>query len=103
MGRIITGNLNDDDNSEAPIDEKNKKSRKRKRKGTKPPNTTVPTEQDHVSKKTQEKVDVNSEPASKVSRQTVLEQRIRPPTLLEKLLLREIRQERNKILQCVRY
>lgn len=44
----------------------------------------------------------DSHPA-KVSRPTVFEQRMRPPTLLEKLLLNEIKNERNKILQCVRF
>jgi len=33
----------------------------------------------------------------------VFKQRLRPPTLLERLLLSEIKKERNKILQCVRY
>ena len=33
----------------------------------------------------------------------VLQRQIRPPTLLERLLLDEIRRERNLILQCVRY
>jgi len=38
-----------------------------------------------------------------ISRPAVFEQRMRPPTLLEKLLLNEIKNERNKILQCVRF
>ena len=33
----------------------------------------------------------------------VFRKRLRPPTLLEKLLLSEIKKERNTILQCVRY
>jgi len=39
----------------------------------------------------------------KVVRPNVFDQRMRPPTLLEKLLLNEIKKERNKILQCVRF
>ena len=34
---------------------------------------------------------------------TVFRKRLRQPTLLEKLLLSEIKKERNTILQCVRY
>lgn len=33
----------------------------------------------------------------------VFRKRLRQPTLLEKLLLSEIKKERNTILQCVRY
>jgi len=44
-----------------------------------------------------------SKPVKKEIRPTVFEQRMRPPTLLEKLLLNEIKKERNKILQCVRF
>eukprot|EP00090_Calanus_glacialis_P002583 TRINITY_DN11935_c0_g1_i3.p1 TRINITY_DN11935_c0_g1~~TRINITY_DN11935_c0_g1_i3.p1 ORF type:complete len:590 (+),score=235.43 TRINITY_DN11935_c0_g1_i3:44-1813(+) len=44
----------------------------------------------------------SSRPA-KPSRPPVFDQRMRPPTLLEKLLLNEIKKERNKILQCVRF
>jgi hypothetical protein len=39
----------------------------------------------------------------KVARPDVFQRPIRPPTLLEKLLLDEIKRERNLILQCVRY
>jgi hypothetical protein len=39
----------------------------------------------------------------KVARPDVLNRPIRPPTLLEKLLLDEIKRERNVVLQCVRY
>jgi len=42
-------------------------------------------------------------PRRKPNRPVVFEQKMRPPTLLEKLLLNEIKKERNKILQCVRY
>merc|ERR1712096_449316 len=40
---------------------------------------------------------------AKSNRPPVFDQRMRPPTLLEKLLLNEIKKERNKILQCVRF
>ena len=39
----------------------------------------------------------------KVVRPDVFQRPIRPPTLLEKLLLDEIKRERNLVLQCVRY
>jgi hypothetical protein len=42
-------------------------------------------------------------PPPKVERPDVLCQPMRPPTLLEKLLLDEINRERNVVLQCVRY
>ncbi len=42
-------------------------------------------------------------PPPKVERTDVLCQPMRPPTLLEKLLLDEINRERNVVLQCVRY
>jgi len=48
-------------------------------------------------------IEHSSSNSAKVSRPTVFEQRMRPPTLLEKLLLNEIKNERNKILQCVRF
>jgi len=43
------------------------------------------------------------QPAAKQPAVDVFSQHIRPPTLLERLLLDEIRRERNIILQCVRY
>merc|ERR1712226_82935 len=93
-----------DDHSVAPIEEKNKKLRKRKRKGAKTTAAVSSIEQNGVSMEGQERIkEADQEPPAKVSRQTVFEQRIRPPTLLERLLLMEIRKERNKILQCVRY
>merc|ERR1719357_2086563 len=89
--------------------EKSKPSRKRKRK-PKQDGEVKEAEEDvedvehtektsNVGKSVSEKV----EPRTKFARQSVLEQRIRPPTLLEKLLLQEIKKERNTILQCVRY
>jgi len=90
-------------------DEKAKPSRKRKRKAKKSgaANETeavlapeVETDSMPVKK---EKVAESKAKVAKVTRQSVLEQRIRPPTLLERLLLQEIKKERNTILQCVRY
>merc|ERR1712059_121037 len=42
-------------------------------------------------------------PTPKVIKTHVFDQRMRPPTLLERLLLDEIKKERNKRLQCVRF
>ncbi len=60
------------------------KSRHRKRKSAAAENSSLP-------------------PPPKVERPDVLCQPMRPPTLLEKLLLDEINRERNVVLQCVRY
>merc|ERR1719462_859091 len=86
--------------------EKSKPTRKRKRK-PKQDGEVKEAEEDvehtektsNIGKSVSEKV----EPRTKFARQSVLEQRIRPPTLLEKLLLQEIKKERNTILQFVRY
>jgi len=86
--------------------EKSKPSRKRKRK-PKQDGEVKEAEEDveHTEKTTNigKSVSEKVEPRTKFARQSVLEQRIRPPTLLEKLLLQEIKKERNTILQCVRY
>ena len=100
---------------------KSKPSRKRKRK-PKQDGEVKEAEEDveHTEKTTNvgKSVSEKVEPRTKFARQSVLEQRIRPPTLLEKLLLQveiksfilylkfafqEIKKERNIILQCVRY
>merc|ERR1712037_340190 len=97
-------------------DEKSKPSRKRKRKAKK---IGADNESEAVAAQKEEtgsmpakalgkgkKEGAATEPkekVAKVTRQSVLEQRIRPPTLLERLLLQEIKKERNTILQCVRY
>jgi len=59
-------------------------------------NITEPTESFHQEQ-------TCPKPVKKEIRPTVFDQRLRPPTLLEKLLLNEIKKERNKILQCVRF
>merc|ERR1712192_152284 len=92
-------------------DEKSKPSRKRKRKAKKSGTANeseavlAPEEGETVSMPAakKEKVVESKAKVAKVTRQSVLEQRIRPPTLLERLLLQEIKKERNTILQCVRY
>jgi len=92
-------------------DEKSKPSRKRKRKAKKSgaanePEAVVAPEEETDRSGMPAKKEKAAEPKSKVAkftRQSVLEQRIRPPTLLERLLLQEIKKERNTILQCVRY
>ena len=67
--------------------ERPKPSRKRKRKTGKSGTSNEPAEplatDDNRSEPSKEKL----EPKAKVTRQSVLEQRIRPPTLLERLLL----------------
>ena len=101
--------------------EKSKSSRKRKRKPKKDGEVKEAEEDvEHTEKTTNigKSVSEKVEPRTKFARQSVLEQRIRPPTLLEKLLLQveiksyilylkfafqEIKKERNTILQCVRY
>merc|ERR1712240_556136 len=102
--------------------EKSKSSRKRKRKLKKDGEVKEAEEDvEHTEKTTNigRSVSEKVEPRTKFARQSVLEQRLRPPTLLEKLLLQveinsyillilnlpfqEIKKERNTILQCVRY
>ena len=102
--------------------EKSKSSRKRKRKPKKDGEVKEAEEDvEHTEKTTNigRSVSEKVEPRTKFARQSVLEQRLRPPTLLEKLLLQveinsyillilnlpfqEIKKERNTILQCVRY
>jgi len=92
-------------------DEKSKPSRKRKRKAKKSSaanesEAVVAHKEETGSSGVSAKKEKAAEPKekiAKVTRQSVLEQRIRPPTLLERLLLQEIKKERNTILQCVRY
>merc|ERR1712192_140001 len=90
-------------------DEKSKPSRKRKRKAKEsgPANESeavvAPEEETLSMPAKKEKAAESRSTVAKVTRQSVLEQRIRPPTLLERLLLQEIKKERNTILQCVRY
>ena len=82
-------------------EEKTSKTRKRKRKAVPKESVKDETKEDEVSK--EETFAAHSESKAKVSRPGVFEQRIRPPTLLERLLLQEIKKERNTILQCVRF
>jgi len=90
-------------------DEKSKPSRKRKRKAKKSDTANeteavlAPEEETLSMPAKKEKAAESRSTVAKVTRQSVLEQRIRPPTLLERLLLQEIKKERNTILQCVRY
>jgi len=93
-------------------DEKLKPSRKRKRKakkiGADNESEAVVAQKEETdsmpAKSKKEKAAAEpKEKIAKITRQSVLEQRIRPPTLLERLLLQEIKKERNTILQCVRY
>ena len=101
--------------------DKTKPSRKRKRK-PKQDGEVKEAEEDveHTEKASNSGKSVSEkvEPRTRFASKSVLEQRIRPPTLLEKLLLQvetqsyilylksafqEIKKERNTILQCVRY
>ena len=82
-------------------EEKTSKTRKRKRKAGPKESAKDEIKEEEASK--EEAVAAHKEPKAKVSRPGVFEQRIRPPTLLERLLLQEIKKERNTILQCVRY
>merc|ERR1712098_260621 len=90
--------INTDDTKSATI-ESSKKSRKRKKKS----NTKLQSDSKDVTGGEAIISDCVTKPPAKIQKPTVFEQRIRPPTLLEKLLLNEIKKERNKILQCVRF
>lgn len=85
----------------ADSEEKTSKTRKRKRKAGPKESAKDEAKEEEASK--EEAFAAYTEPKAKVSRPGVFEQRIRPPTLLERLLLQEIKKERNTILQCVRY
>jgi hypothetical protein len=76
-------------------EDKSRKYKKRKRK-------VINTEADVEDVKEAKTARVEAAKA-RVTRPSVLQQRIRPPTLLERLLLADIRQERNTVLQCVRF
>ena len=80
------------------VDVKSKKPRKRKQRPSKGGTNKAEGEKDE-----DEEEEGGWKPRAKASRLGVLEQRIRPPSLLERLLLQEIRRERNTVLQCVRH
>ena len=58
---------------------------------------------EHSSRKRKRKQKEEKAPEQKRPPTSVFSRPIRPPTLLEKLLLDEIKRERNLILQCVRF
>merc|ERR1712059_32989 len=106
-------NLVEDDNALPPIpgvsntDFNTKKARKRSKK--KAPDSSAVGD---VLPESIEKLNTSPDtaikkkvvaPTPKVIKTHVFDQRMRPPTLLERLLLDEIKKERNKILQCVRF
>jgi len=62
-----------------------------------------PTAQDIPEEENEEIVEDPLPESSKQEVPIVFKRRLRPPTLLERLLLSEIKNERNTILQCVRY